>query len=194
MRILLLNALLLAATATPALAAEAAQATEPVNLLSPHGGLMFWTLAIFLVLLVVLSKFAFKPILAAVEAREHHLQSMLDEATRDREQAAALLAEQQAALTAARGDAQKFIADSRAAAEKIRHDLLVQTRQEQQAILERARGEIAVETERAVATLRREAVDLAIAGAGKVIARNLDDAENRRIIDGYLASLTPAGR
>jgi F-type H+-transporting ATPase subunit b len=61
------------------------------NLLSPNGGLMFWTIVIFVILLVVLSKFAFKPMLAAVEARERALQAALDDAKRDREEAERVL-------------------------------------------------------------------------------------------------------
>src|SRR5205823_435451 len=67
--------------------------------------LMFWTLLIFLVLLYVLSKLAFKPILRAVEAREKALEEALEQAKRDRDAAAKLLAEQQARLEAARGEA-----------------------------------------------------------------------------------------
>jgi F-type H+-transporting ATPase subunit b len=80
-------------------------------------------------------------------------------------------------------------------AEKMRNDLLEQTRQEQQAILERARREIETEKERAVAQLRREAVNLAIAGASKVIEENLDNSKNRQLVESFLESLPqlPAG-
>lgn len=194
MRTSLLNALLLALLASPAHAAAAAQEGEPVNLLSPNGGLMFWTLLIFIVLLVVLSRFAFKPLLAAVEAREKQLQDAIEGARRDREEAAELAARQREALEATRTDAQRIIAEGRKAGESLRAEMLEHTRQEQQQLLERARQEIALETERAIAALRREAVDLAIAGASKVIERNLDDAGNRRLIENYLANLAPAHR
>src|SRR3712207_5367906 len=85
------------------------------GLLDPHAGLMVWTLLIFLVLLAILSKFAFKPLTAAVEARERALEDAISSAKRDREAAAALLAEQRAQLDASRGEAQKLIADARAA-------------------------------------------------------------------------------
>jgi F-type H+-transporting ATPase subunit b len=77
----------------------------------------------------------------------------------------------------------------------MRNDLLEQTRQEQQAILERARREIETEKERAVAQLRREAVNLAIAGASKVIEENLDNSKNRQLVESFLESLPqlPAG-
>ena len=71
----------------------------------------------------------------------------------------------------------------------MRTDLLEQTRQEQQALLERARREIEMEKERAIAQLRREAVNLAIAGASKVIEENLDNTKNRQLVEGFLSSL-----
>ena len=67
--------------------------------------------------------------------------------------------------------------------------MLEQTRREQQELLDRARREIDAEKERAIAQLRREAVDLAIAGASKVIEQNLDSQKNRQLIDNYLSAL-----
>lgn len=169
--------------------AFAAEGGQKGSLLTPHGGLMFWTLVIFLILFVVLAKTAFPKILGAVEARERALAEAIESAKRDREEAARLLAEQQAQLAAARTDTQKVIAEGRATAEKLRHEMLEQTRAQQQEMLERARLDIARERDRAVADLRREAVELAIAGAGKVIERNLDDAANRKLVESFLATV-----
>jgi F-type H+-transporting ATPase subunit b len=168
----------------------AVQEGESVNLLSPEGGLMFWTLIIFIVLMVVLSKFAFKPMLAAGEAREKALQDAIDAAKRDREESERVLAEHRAQLEKARGEAQKLIADGRATAEKLRNDLIEQTRAQQQEMMERARRDIENEKNNAIASLRREAVDLAIAGAGKVLERNLDSESNRKLVEGYLSSVS----
>jgi F-type H+-transporting ATPase subunit b len=186
----LLSLLPLAASAAPLLAQEAERA--PVNLLSPSGGLMFWTLIIFVLLLLLLSKFAFPPIIGAVEERERKLQEAIDGARADREAAAGLLAQQRQELEAARVEAQKFIADGRAAGEKMRAEMIEQTHQQQQEMLERARREIDAERDRAIMELRREAVDLALAGASKVIGQNLDDAANRRLIDGFLSTIPSA--
>ena len=175
-------------SATRLLAQEGA-ATEPVNLLAPRAGLMFWTLVIFLILLVVLSRFAFKPLFESVEARERALEEAIDGAARDRAAAAELLAQQRALLEAGRADAQKFIADSRAVAEKMRADMLAETKAQQEAMLEGARRSIEGEKVAAIAQLRRESIDLAIAGASRVIEQNLDNANNRRIVENFLSSL-----
>lgn len=176
----------------PSLAA-AAEGGGKVDLLSPSGGVMFWTLLIFILLLVVLSRYAFKPLIAAVEARENALEAALASAQRDREAAAALLAEQQANLEASRADAQRYIAEGRATAEKLKASMLEETKAAQQELLDRARRDIEGEKVRAIAELRREAVDLALAGASKLIAKNLDDAGNRKLVEDFLASIPATG-
>ncbi|HMA19558.1 MAG TPA: F0F1 ATP synthase subunit B [Gemmatimonadaceae bacterium] len=178
-----------------AAATEGAEAAKG-GLLSPSGGLMFWTLIIFLILFFVLSRYAFKPITAAVAAREKALEDAIAGAKADREAAAKLLAEHQAQLDAARGEAQKLIVEGRQVGEKVRVEMIEETRAQQQEMLERARREIESEKVKAIADLRREAVDLAIAGAGKVIEKNLDDASNRQIVESFLSSIpvTPASR
>jgi F-type H+-transporting ATPase subunit b len=185
MRASLLSIALLLGSASPAFAQE--EGGSP-DLLSPHGGLMVWTLLIFIALFFILSRYAFGPITAAVEAREQALQDAIDQAKRDREEAASILAEHRTQLEGARAEAQRIIAEGRAVGEKLRVQMLEETRTQQQDLLERARREIAGERDTAIAQIRTEAVDLAIAAAGKVIERNLDDSANRKLVEGYLAS------
>ncbi|HEV8237221.1 MAG TPA: F0F1 ATP synthase subunit B [Gemmatimonadaceae bacterium] len=169
------------------LAQEAPEGTR--TFMKPDTGLMVWTLAIFILLMFVLSRYAFGPITAAVRAREKALEDAIEGAKRDRDAAAKLLQEHQAAIDAARGEAQKIIADGRAVGEKMRTDMIEQTRKEQQDMLERARREIGSEKDKAIMQLRREAVDLALAGASKVIEQNLESQKNRQLVESYLASI-----
>src|SRR5437667_10718089 len=93
---------------TPALlAAQEAEGSGTRTFMRPDTGLMVWTLIIFVILMFVLSRYAFGPITAAVEAREKALEDAIEGAKRDREAAAKLLQEHQAAIDAARGEAQK---------------------------------------------------------------------------------------
>lgn len=193
MRTLSLSTLLIAADAAVAAAQEGAAPPSGGGLMSLQLNLMFWTLGIFIILYILLRKFAFGPITAAVEAREKALEEAIEGAKRDRDAAAKLLAEHQAKIDAARGEAQKLIADGRAVAEKMRADLLEQTRKEQQDMLERARREIDSEKDRAISQLRREAVDLALAGASKVIEQNLESEKNRQLVERYLSSIGSLG-
>ena len=180
---------LLALSPAALVAQEAESGTR--TFMKPDTGLMVWTLIIFVVLMFVLSRYAFGPITAAVEAREKALEDAIEGAKRDREAAAKLLQEHQAAIDAARGEAQKIIAEGRAVGEKMRTDMLETTRKEQQDMLERARREIESEKDKAIMQLRREAVDLALAGASKVIEQNLESQKNRQLVESYLASIGP---
>lgn len=177
-----------AAFAAPAFAQEHGAEAAP-GLLSSDGGLMFWTLIVFAALFFILSKFAFGPITQAVRAREDALTQAIDEARRDREAAAQLLAEHKAQIDTARGEAQKIIAEGRATSEAMKASMLDETRKQQQDLLERARRDIDAEKAVAIADLRREAVGLAIAAAGKVIEKNLDDQQNRKLVEQYLTTL-----
>jgi F-type H+-transporting ATPase subunit b len=178
---------LLTLPAAPAFAAEAG--AKAPGLLDPHYGLMTWTILIFLVLMAGLYFFAWGPILEAVNGREQALRDAMDAAARERAEAAKLVAEQKAAIEAARGEAQRYIAEGRATAEAMRGEMLEQTRQQQSELLERARKEIESEKVKAIDELRREAVDLALAGAGKLIGQKLDGAADRALVEQYLASL-----
>ncbi|MEP7065629.1 MAG: F0F1 ATP synthase subunit B [Gemmatimonadota bacterium] len=174
------------------LAAQEAEAPKG-GLLTPSAGLMFWTLAIFLVVLFILSKFAYPKILAAVEERDRALEEALAAAKRDREEAAALLEQHRKSIESARDEAQKIITEARAAGEKVRTDVIEQAHREQQSMLERARAEIIAERDRAMAELRKQTVDLAVRAASKVIERNLDAESNRAVVESFLASIGPAG-
>jgi F-type H+-transporting ATPase subunit b len=189
MRSLLSSATLLLLTASPLLAQEG---EKRVDLLSPNPGVMFWTLVIFVILLLILTPAAFKPLTRAVEAREKALEDAIKAAREDREKAAQLLAEQQKAIEASRAEAQRIVAESRITGEKLRNEMLEQTKQQQHELLDRARAEIDNERKRAIADLRREAVELALAGASKVVERNLDDQTNRKLVESFLASV-PVG-
>ncbi len=157
--------------------------------LTVEGGLMVWTVLVFLLLLFVLKRFAWPAILGAVEAREKALEAQLAQAAKDREEAAALLAEHKKLIGEARSQASGIVVEARAVAEKERALAMEKTKQEQEELLARARREIAAERDRAVADLRREAVDLSLAAASKLVGARLDSETDRKIVMDYLATL-----
>lgn len=152
-------------------------------------GLMFWTIVVFVLLLLILKKFAYPALLGAVEARERALQQQLDEAERNRAESAALLAEHKKLLAEARTQAHGLLVEARTSAEKERALAMEKTLQEQQQLLERARRDIGAERDRAIAELRREAVDLSLAAASKLIGERLSSDTDRKLVQEYLASL-----
>lgn len=181
-RSLRLAALLSLLAASPAFAAEG-------GLLSPEPGLMVWTVLIFGIVLFVLYRAAYPKILGAVEAREQHIRELLAAAARDRQEAQTLLEEQRRQLAEVRARAQEMMAEGRTAGERLREDILSQARREQEELLVRARRDIQQEMERATAQLRAETVDLAIAAASKLVERNLNEEDNRRMVRDFLAQV-----
>jgi F-type H+-transporting ATPase subunit b len=157
--------------------------------LTVEGGLMIWTIVVFVLLLAILRKFAWPAILGAVEAREAALERQIAEAARDREQAAALLAEHQKLIGDAKTQAHAIIVEARGVSERERALAMEKTRQEQEELLARARREIGVERDKAVAELRREAVDLSLAAASRLIEKRLDGDTDRKLVLDYLATL-----
>src|SRR5690606_2457981 len=152
-------------------------------------GLMIWTVIIFLALLAVLTKFAWKPILGALEARERRIQDILDAAARDRAEAERLMQEHQRQLAEARQQAQQITAEGRQAAERIRQAMLARARAEQGERLDRAGQGRERERERAREALRRDAVGLSRAAAAELGGKRLDSGDDRRIITEYRARI-----
>jgi F-type H+-transporting ATPase subunit b len=157
--------------------------------LTVEGGLMFWTIVVFLLLLAILKKFAWPAVLGAVEAREKALEEQLAEAERNRAEAAKLLAEHKKLVGDARTQAGAILAEARTTADKERALALEKTKEEQAELLERARREITAERDRAITDLRREAVDISLAAASKLIGERLGSDTDRKLVTDYLATL-----
>lgn len=160
--------------------------------LTVEGGLILWTVFIFVLLFLVLKRYAWPQVLGAVEAREQALAAQLAEAERSRAEAARLLEEHRKLLAETKAQAHAMLLEAKAAAEKERALALEKARQEQDELLARARREIAAERERAAAELRREAVDLSLAAAARLIGQRLDSEADRRLVEEYLRSLEAA--
>jgi F-type H+-transporting ATPase subunit b len=167
-------------------AAAAEQGGTPFDI---NPGVTIWTLVVFLLLLFILAKTAWPAILRTVEERERKIQSQLDAAAKANAEAQRVLAVYQQQLAAAREEAGAIVAAGRQAGERLREDLVAKGRTEQEELLVRARREIGLEKDKALGELRREAVELSIAAASKVIERNLDNATDRRLVQDYLDHL-----
>jgi F-type H+-transporting ATPase subunit b len=157
--------------------------------LSVEPGLMIWTVFVFILLLLILRKFAYPALLGAVEAREKALQDQLDAAERNRAESEALLADHKKLLAEARTQAHALLVEARTTAEKERALAMEKTVQEQQELLERARRDIVAERDRAIAELRREAVELSLAAASKLIGERLTSETDRKLVQEYLSRL-----
>lgn len=156
------------------------------GLFSINVGLIIWTIVIFLIVLAVLWRFAFGPILAAVNAREEGINNALAEARSRQAEAERLLEEHKAQLADARRQAQEILAEGRDAAGRLQKDMEGKARDESEAIITRAKAEIEREKDAAVDALREQAVDLALAAASKLLHEKLDGEQDRKLVMDYV--------
>ncbi|MCE2455011.1 MAG: F0F1 ATP synthase subunit B [Gemmatimonadetes bacterium] len=175
----------LALVPQPALGAEG-------DLFDINAGLMVWVLLVFGILLLILRRYAWGPILAAVNAREERIRSALDGADQSRDEAATLLAEQREHLAEARRRSGEIVAEGREAAEKVRAQIEAKARAEAGALVERARAEIARERDAAIEEIRRESVDIALKAASHLVSQRLDGESDREVVERYLSGIGSA--
>ncbi len=167
----------------------AAEGSGPASPFEVNFGLFFWTWLVFITLFLLLKRFAWPAIVKATEEREQAIAKQLEEAKTLNAEAAAHLAEQQKQLGEARSQGQQLLADAKQAADRERSLVLEKTKQAQEALLERAKQDIAAEREKALRALREEAVDLSLAVASKLIEQRLDRESDRKLVVSYLGSL-----
>jgi len=180
----------LAAAAGQALAAEGEHAGGGGSaLITPKIGLIFWTSLTFLVLLAILGKFAWKPLLGAIAAREKGIEDSLEQARREKEEAAGLLEQHRALIAQARRERAEAVAEGQRDAARLKAEILDEAKKQREQVLQQTDAQLKSMLRQAKEEMRGMAADLAIQAASKLIHRNLDDATQRRLVEEYLADL-----
>ena len=160
---------------------------NPLIQLDP--GLFIWTIITFLVLLAVLAKFAWGPLLEALESRQALIRKSLDDAQQAKVELERLNAESARIIQQARDESETIISQSRADGDRLREEIRAKARTEADHIVKNAERQIQLETSRALEQIRREAVDLSVMIASKIIQRNLSKEDNERLIDDALTQV-----
>src|SRR3954453_160495 len=155
-------------------------------LVQPDPGLFIWTIVTFLGLLWALKKLAWGPLLEALETRQNAIRKSLDDAQQAKGELERLNAESARIIQQARLDADGIVSQSRADGERLREEIRAKARSEADNIVKNAERQIQLETSRALEQIRREAVDLSVMIASKIIQRNLSKADNEKLIDDAL--------
>jgi F-type H+-transporting ATPase subunit b len=156
-------------------------------------GLTIWTAITFLLLVVLLSKFAWGPIVKMLDERERTIRDAIDEAKKERAEAERALTAQKAALAGAQREAAALAQRSRQEVEVLRADLTARARKEGDDLVAQARQQIQEEKARALAELKGQVADLAIEAARRLIQSSLDEKSQRALVEEYIAKL-PADR
>ena len=152
-------------------------------LLRPDPGLFIWTIITFVVLLTILAKFAWGPLLRALESRQEAIRKSLDDAQAAKQELERLQLESAQIIRQARGEAEAIISQSRTDAGRLREEMRQKAKAEADAIVKNAERQIQLETTRALQQIRHEAIDLSVMIASKIIQRNLSKEDNERLIE-----------
>jgi F-type H+-transporting ATPase subunit b len=162
-------------------------------LVQPDPGLYIWTIVTFLVLVGLLARFAWRPLLDALDRRQESIRRALDEARQARQELERLRDESSKLLVEARKEADAIISNTRADAARAGEDLKRKSRADAENIIRNAERQIELEAARAVEQIRREAVDLSIAIASKIVQRTLTKEDNERLIGETLKEIESRG-
>ena len=154
---------------------------NPLVQLDP--GLYIWTIVVFLILLALLGKFAWRPLLEALEQRQESIRRSLDDAAKAKQELERLQTESQRILAEARSEAESIVARTRDDANRLRDEMRQKAQAEAANIVKNAQKQIELETNRAIQQIRHEAVDLSVAIASKLLQRNVSKQDNERLIE-----------
>lgn len=157
---------------------------NPLVQLDP--GLFFWTIAVFLTLLFLLKKFAWGPLLAALEERQAGIRKSLDDADTAKRELAEVQAKASALIGQARTEAETILSEARTDGARLRQELREAAQKEAETITRNAQQQIQLERDSAVSEIRQQAVELSVMIASKLIRRNLTREDNEALIDDAL--------
>jgi F-type H+-transporting ATPase subunit b len=159
------------------------------GLLTVNPGLIIWTIVIFILVLLVLKKYAWKPLLNALHNREDTIKNALENAEKLNKEAKVLMEQNKKNIEDASRNAMKIINEAKDSGKKEREDIMSNANDETRKMIERAKLDIQNEKESALEQMRNEIADLVIKAAGKVINENLDNEKQRKLIDEYLSKV-----
>ncbi len=159
-------------------------------MLEINPGLIVWTVVTFLIVLLILRGTAWKPIVQALKDREDKIRSTLEEAEKARIEAQRILNENRQVLLEAEAQSAKIIREGRDMGERLKGEILDKAQMTSRQMVDQAKDEIRREKDAALVQLRSEVSDLAIAAAGKLLDANLDNAQQRRLVDKAIQELS----
>lgn len=152
-------------------------------------GLMLWTLVTFVILLLILKKFAFGPIQNMIDKRRSAIAESIEAAEQTRRDAERLLAEYRESIANAKHEAEEIIERAHKVGETTKSDILTEAREQAQKEVDSARDQIQRETRKAIRELKDQVADLAILAAGKVTSKSITKEDHLRLVDEALSEV-----
>jgi F-type H+-transporting ATPase subunit b len=161
-----------------------------MDLLTPGSGLIIWQAIIFILLVILLSKFAWKPILSSLKEREESIQNALDTADKARAEMAKLTSDNEKLLKEARDERDKMLKEAREIANRLKDEAQSDAKKAADKIINDARAAINVEKEAALRDVKTQVAMFSLEVAEKLMKKNLSsDKEQKGLIEGYIKDL-----
>ena len=158
-------------------------------LVQPDPGLYIWTIVTFLVLLALLARFAWRPLLDALEQRQEVIRKSLDDARLAREELAQVKTEASRLLAEARTEAAEIVSRTRSETARFADEMKAKARTDADALVKRAEREIEMQAARVIENIRRETVELSVAIASKILRRDVSKEDNERLMQDTLKEM-----
>jgi F-type H+-transporting ATPase subunit b len=172
------------------LAASAGEDAGALDLILPAAPELFYGLISFVIVYVVLSKYAFPRINQMLDDRAAAIQGRMEEADAKLREAEQAKSDYQAQIGDAKGEANRIIEEAKQTAESLRRDIVAKAEAEAQAIVSRAQSDVAAERERALQELRAEVGQISVALASKIVEKELDASAHQNLVDQYIQQLS----
>ena len=151
-----------------------------MDLLTPGTGLLFWQVIIFIGLVFLLAKFAWKPILSSLKEREESIQTALDQAEKAKTEMAALKSDNEKLLKEAREERDKILRDARAASNRLQEEAQATAKKTADKIIEDANSVINTEKQAALRDVKAQVAQFSLEIAEKLIRKNLSDDKSQK--------------
>lgn len=163
-----------------------------MELMTPSGGTIFWTVVTFIFLVLILGKVAWRPILQTLDEREKRIKESLEQAEKARIAAQKTMEEQSHILEVARKEAQEILNKTRKAADITKEEIIKKANVEADQLIIKAKREIELSRDKAMDDIRDLAVDLSMSATQKLIGKSLDKKEHEMLIEDTLKNLGEA--
>lgn len=160
------------------------------SLTSPAIGTIFWSVLIFLTFFFLLTKFAWKPVLGAIKAREEMIKGSLESAEKAREEMKKLQSDNEAILKKAREEREEILKEARDVRDKLISEAKVRATEEAEKLVEKARTGIESEKRKALSEIHEQVANLSVEIASKLLGQKLQQSgEQSKLIDNYLREI-----
>ncbi|HAJ95114.1 MAG TPA: ATP synthase F0 subunit B [Actinobacteria bacterium] len=162
---------------------------EVLQILNPMTSTIFWSIVVFVILVIVLWKFVLKPINNMISKRQEEIREKIDDADNRDTEAQKYLEEQKKNIDLSRIEAKKIIDASKDAARKIKEEIEAKAHNKSRAMIEEALAEIRSEKNRSINEVKNEIVEIALAASQKIVSRSLSEEEHKKLIEDSLKEL-----